>query len=129
MKICRARPQLYLLSITGLAALGGHWAVPQSVQYITFRLQASNLSATSHTGRKSCWVKILYMKRFCSPLTPQSAYRGRVEIGGVYLPSQLAIASTAPDRFTLWGLEFFFCTIKEYYYNNTFPQWRECDRI
>jgi hypothetical protein len=40
------------------------WAVPQSFRYITFPLQASYLSATSHTGRKSCRVKSLYMKRF-----------------------------------------------------------------
>jgi hypothetical protein len=43
------------------------WAVPQSVrlvQYILFRLQVSYLSAISHTGRTSCRVKSLYMKRF-----------------------------------------------------------------
>ncbi len=33
--------------------------------YRIFRLQASYLSATSHTGRKSCRVKSLHMKRFC----------------------------------------------------------------
>ncbi len=37
------------------------WAVPQSVRYITFRLQANYLSATSHTGRKSCRVKSLHI--------------------------------------------------------------------
>jgi hypothetical protein len=57
---------LYLLSTTGLAALGGHrWALPQSVRYRIFRLHASYLSATSHTGRQPCRVKSLYMKRFC----------------------------------------------------------------
>ena len=40
------------------------WAVPQSVRYRIFRLQASYLSATSDTGRQSCRVKSLYMKRF-----------------------------------------------------------------
>jgi hypothetical protein len=46
------------------------WAVPQSFRYITFRLQASYLSATSHTGRKSCRVKSLYMKRLRSIRAP-----------------------------------------------------------
>ncbi len=40
------------------------WAVPQSVRYRIFRLQASYLSSTSHTGRNSCRAKSLYMKRF-----------------------------------------------------------------
>jgi hypothetical protein len=39
-------------------------AVQQSVRYTICHLQASYLSATSHTGRKSCRVKSLYMKRF-----------------------------------------------------------------
>ncbi|MFN9898306.1 MAG: hypothetical protein ACK55Z_05805, partial [bacterium] len=39
-------------------------AVSQSVRYRIFRLQASYLSATSHTGRKPCRVKSLYKKRF-----------------------------------------------------------------
>ncbi len=62
MKICRARPQLLFTFYNWFNSTG--WAVPQSVRYRIFRLQASNLSATSHTGRKSCRIKSLYMKRF-----------------------------------------------------------------
>jgi hypothetical protein len=62
MKICQARPQLVFTFNNRFSSSG--WAVPQSVRYISFRLQASYLSATSHTGRKSCRVKSLYMKRF-----------------------------------------------------------------
>jgi hypothetical protein len=56
------RAQLVFTFDTRFSSTG--WPVPQSVRYITFRLQASYLSATSHTGRKSCRVKSLYMKRF-----------------------------------------------------------------
>ncbi len=62
MKICQARPQLVFTFDNRFSSTG--WAVPQSVRYRIFRLQASYLSATSHTGRKSCRVKSLYMKRF-----------------------------------------------------------------
>jgi hypothetical protein len=62
MKICWARPQLVFTFFNRFSSTG--WAVPQSVRYRIFRLQASYLSATSHTGRKSCRVKSLYMKRF-----------------------------------------------------------------
>jgi hypothetical protein len=62
MKICRARPQLVFTFNNRLSSTG--WAVPQSVRYRIFRLQASYLSATSHTGRQSCRVKSLYVKRF-----------------------------------------------------------------
>ena len=48
-------------SIVSISMVG---SITQSVRYITFRLQASYLSATSHLGRKSCRVKSLYMKRF-----------------------------------------------------------------
>jgi hypothetical protein len=57
MKICRARRQLVFTFDNRFRSTG--WAVPQSVRYRIFRLQA-----TSHTGRKSCRVKSLYMKRF-----------------------------------------------------------------
>jgi hypothetical protein len=60
--MCRARPQLVFTFDNRFGSTG--WAVTQSVRYINFRLQASYLSATSHTGGKSCWVKSLYMKRF-----------------------------------------------------------------
>ncbi len=40
------------------------WAVPRSVRCITFCLHEIYLSATSHTGRKPCQVKSLFMKRF-----------------------------------------------------------------
>jgi hypothetical protein len=36
------------------------WALPQSVRYRIFRLHASYLSATSHTGRQPCRVKSIY---------------------------------------------------------------------
>jgi hypothetical protein len=62
MKICRAGLQLVFTFDNRFSSSG--WVVPQSVRYIFFRLQPSYLSATSHTGRKSCRVKILYMKRF-----------------------------------------------------------------
>ncbi len=64
MKICRARPQLVFTFFNRFSSTG--WAVPQSVRYRIFRLQGSYLSAASHTGRKSCQVKSLYMKRFWS---------------------------------------------------------------
>ncbi len=64
MKICRARPQLVFTFDNRFSSTG--CAVQQSVRYIIFHLQASQLSATSHTGRKSCRVKSLYMKRFWS---------------------------------------------------------------
>jgi hypothetical protein len=67
MKICRARPQLVFTFEDRFSSTG--CAAPQSVRYIIFRLQASYLSATCHTGRKSCRVKSLYMKRFCHVLT------------------------------------------------------------
>jgi hypothetical protein len=88
MKICRARPQLVFTFDNRFSSTG--WAVPQSVRYGTLRLQASYLSATSHTGRKSCRrVKSLYMKRFwCVPSYPQRTHIGRDEIGWVYLPIQ-----------------------------------------
>ncbi len=63
MKICRARPQLVFTFEDRFSSTGS--AAQQSVRYIIFRLQASYLSATSHTGRKSCRVKSLYMKLFC----------------------------------------------------------------
>jgi hypothetical protein len=56
MKIWQARPQLVFTFDNRFSSTG--WAVPQSVRYISFRLQASYLSATSHTGRKSCWSKV-----------------------------------------------------------------------
>jgi hypothetical protein len=67
MKICRNRLQLVFTFDNRFSST--EWAVqctttPQSFRYITFRLQASYLSATSHTGRKSCRVKSLYIKRF-----------------------------------------------------------------
>jgi hypothetical protein len=62
MKICRARPQLVFTFDNRFSSTG--CAVQQTVRYIIFRLQASYLSATSHTGKKSCRVKSLYMKRF-----------------------------------------------------------------
>ncbi len=65
MKICWPRLQLVFTFDNRFSSTV--WAVPQSVWCITFRLQARYLSATSHTGRKSCRVKSLYMKRFWSP--------------------------------------------------------------
>jgi hypothetical protein len=62
MKIYRAGPQLVFTFENLFSSTG--WAVSQSVRYIFFRLQPSYLSATSHTGRKSCRAKSLYMKRF-----------------------------------------------------------------
>ena len=62
MKICRPRPQLVFTFDNRFSSTG--CAGQQSVRYIIFRLQASYLSATSHTGRESCRVKSLYMKRF-----------------------------------------------------------------
>ncbi len=66
MKICRARPQLVFTFDNRFSSTG--CAAQQSVRYIIFRLQASYLSATSHTGRKSCRVKSLYMKHFGADL-------------------------------------------------------------
>ncbi len=60
MKICRARPQLVFTLDNRFSSAG--CAAQQSVRYIIFRLQASHLSATSRTGRKSYRVKSLYMK-------------------------------------------------------------------
>jgi hypothetical protein len=51
-------------------------AQPRSVRYITFRLQASYSSATSHTGRQPCRVKSLYMKRFWVYLFINACYQG-----------------------------------------------------
>jgi hypothetical protein len=62
MKICRARPQHVFTFDNRFSSTG--WAVPQTFRYRIFRLQASYLSATSHTGRKSYRVKSLCMKRF-----------------------------------------------------------------
>ncbi len=62
MKICRPRPQFVFTFDNWFSSTG--CAAQQSVRYIIFRLQASYLSATSHTGRESCRVKSLYMKRF-----------------------------------------------------------------
>jgi hypothetical protein len=62
MKICRPRPQLVFTFDNRFSSTG--CAAQQSVRYIIFRLQASYWSATSHTGRESCRVKSLYMKRF-----------------------------------------------------------------
>ncbi len=62
MKICRPRPQLVFTFDNRFSSTG--YAAQQSVRYIIFRLQASYLSATSHTGRKSCRVKSLFKKRF-----------------------------------------------------------------
>ncbi len=62
MKICRPRPQLVFTFDNRFSSSG--CAAQQSVRYIIFRLQASYWSATSHTGRESCRVKSLYMKRF-----------------------------------------------------------------
>jgi hypothetical protein len=64
MKIYWAGPQLVFISDNRFSSTG--WAVSQSVRYIFFRLKPSYLSATSHTGRKSCRAKSLYMKRFCA---------------------------------------------------------------
>jgi hypothetical protein len=66
MKICRPRPQLVFTFDNRFSSTG--CAEQQSVRYIIFRLQASYLSATSHTGRESCRVKSLYMKRFWARL-------------------------------------------------------------
>ncbi len=63
MKINRAGPQLVFTFDNRFSSTG--WAVSQSVRYIFFCLQPSYLSAASHTGRKSCLAKSLYMKRFC----------------------------------------------------------------
>ncbi len=54
-------------------------AVPQSVRYRIFRLQASYLSATSHTGRQSCRVKSLYMKRFCAPQSSPPTWSAKID--------------------------------------------------
>jgi hypothetical protein len=62
MKICWARLQLVFTFDNRFSSTG--CAVQQSVRYIIFCLQASYLSTTSHTGRKSCRVKSLRMKRF-----------------------------------------------------------------
>ncbi len=62
MKICRPRPQLVFTFDNRFSSTG--CAAQQSARYIIFRLQASYSSATSHTGRESCRVKSLYMKRF-----------------------------------------------------------------
>ncbi len=67
MKICRARPQLVFTFDNRFSSNGCEAQL--SVRYIIFHLQASYLSATSHTGRKSCRVKSLYMKRFWVWLT------------------------------------------------------------
>jgi hypothetical protein len=67
MKIYRAGPQLVFTFENRFSSTG--WAVSQPVRYIFFRLRPSYLSATSHTGRKSCRVKSLYMKRFWCVLT------------------------------------------------------------
>jgi hypothetical protein len=58
MKIYRAGPQLVFTFDNRFSSTG--WAVSESVRYIFFRLQPSCLSATSHTGRKSCRAKSLY---------------------------------------------------------------------
>ncbi len=67
MKICRARPQLVFTFDNRFSSTG--CAVQQSVRYVIFCLQVSYLSATSHTGMKSCRVKSLYMKRFLYTLS------------------------------------------------------------
>jgi hypothetical protein len=64
MKICRPRPQLVFTFDNRFSSTG--CAGQHSVRYIIFCLQASYLSATSHTGRESCRAKSLYMKRFWS---------------------------------------------------------------
>jgi hypothetical protein len=78
MKINQAGPQLVFTFDNLFSSTG--WAVSQSVRYIFFRLQPSYLSAASHTGRKSCRAKSLYMKRFwtCphSPPLPTHAWFG-----------------------------------------------------
>jgi hypothetical protein len=68
-EIYLAGPQLVFTFNNRFSSTG--WAVPQpqSVRYIFFRLQPSYFSATSHTGRKACRVKSLYMKRFWEELT------------------------------------------------------------
>jgi hypothetical protein len=72
MKICRPRPQLVFTFDNRFSSTG--CAGQQSVRYIIFRLQGSYLSATSHTGRESCRVKSLYMKRFWLRACPQPPY-------------------------------------------------------
>ncbi len=76
MKICHARPQLVFTFYNRFSSTG--WALPQSVQYRIFHLHASYLSATSHTGRQPCRVKILYKKRFCvlQSATSQARLKG-----------------------------------------------------
>jgi len=75
MKICRPRPQLVFTFDNRFSSIG--CAAQQSVRYIIFRLQASYLSATSHTGRKSCRVKSLNMKRFWSWVISVYLFAGR----------------------------------------------------
>ncbi len=77
MKICRARPQLVFTFDNRFGSTG--WAVPQSVRYITFRLQASYLSATSHTGRKPCRFKSLFHETFLYRPMYRSVFRIRIE--------------------------------------------------
>jgi hypothetical protein len=67
MKIYRAGPQLVFTFDNRFSSTG--WAVSQPVRYIFFRLRPRYLSATSHTGRKSCRAKSLSMKRFWCVLT------------------------------------------------------------
>ncbi len=68
MKICRPRPQLVFTFDNRFSSTG--WAAQQSVRYIIFRLQASYLSATSHTGRKSCRSKVYIWNVFGIDLFP-----------------------------------------------------------
>jgi hypothetical protein len=63
-----AGPQLVFTFDNRFSSTG--WAVSQSVRYKFFLLQPSYFSATSHTGRKSCRDKSLYMKRFWSTHCP-----------------------------------------------------------
>jgi hypothetical protein len=96
MKIWQARPQLVFTFDNRFSSTG--CAVEQSDRYIIFRLQESYLSATSHTSRKSCRVKSLYMKRFCpepiviKPFYPkEGAWEGTEKWEGVQqLLNQLA---------------------------------------
>ncbi len=94
MKIWQARPQLVFTFNNRFSSTG--WAVPQSVRYISFCLQASYLSATSHTDRKSCRVKSLYMKRFGRTGTPGYMASGPVQVPFI-LPNSLLF--TYPNSF------------------------------
>ncbi len=96
MKIYRAGPQLVFTFDNRFSSTG--WAVPQSVGYRFFRLQPSYLSATSHTGRKSCRAKSLYMKRFWLQDYRVQEFR---------LPSSHVLSVMYCVRVSLWTVNIF----------------------